>query len=341
MKKIILLFIILYSLAYTKPIKGNRVEIREPVAGNVVSASERLIVNAEVKGSVISASKYLDINRRTKNIVAAAGEINITGDIDNILVSASKNLTVNGDVGDSIIAACDNLLLSGNTGDVIIAAREVDINGEIDNLYAAADKVYISGKVRGNVYTSTNKVEVIGAGEVTGKIYYPKEASVSEKEEGVKKEVIKKETIKKGYSFLRIGALIHSFFGILIISLLLKKSAPEMAETLSVNLFKKGVPAFFIGLFFMVTLPVFIVITIPIFGIYSMGIMSGYMFIFILSKSFLVAALSMRYNYFLSLVVVVGLSFIYFFSIVFSILGFGIFLIFIKGAFSKTPGMKI
>jgi len=340
MKKIMLLFMILFSTAHTVPIKGNRVEIREAVEGNVVSASERLIVNAEVKGSVISASKYLDINRRTKNIVAAAGEINITGDIDNILVSASKNLTVNGSVGDSIIAACDNLLLTGNTGDVIVAAREVDINGEIANLYAATDKVYISGKVRGNVYTSTNKVEIIGDGEVLGKIYYPKEVSGSQREERIREEVVRKETIKKGYSFFRIGALIHSFLGVLIISLLLKRSLPEVAESLSDNLFKKGLAAFFIGLFFMVTLPVFIVITIPVFGIYSLGIMSGYLFIFILSKSFLVAALSMRYNYFLSLVVVVGLSFIYFFSIVFSILGFGIFLIFIKRTLSKNPGIQ-
>lgn len=340
MKKIILLFIILFSTVYTAPVKGNRLEIREPIQGNLVSASERLIVNAQIDGSVISASKYLDINNKTKNIVAAAAEITINEDIQNILVSASKSLTVNGDVGDSIIAACDSMLLTGNAGDVIVAAREVDINGEIGNLYATAERVYISGRVRGNVYTSASKVEFIGDGVVLGKIHQSKENTISKRKERMKEEIVKTETIKKGYSFLRIGALIHSFLGILIISLLLKKSAPETAEKLSKTLFKKGLPAFFIGLFFMVAFPVFIVITIPFFGIYSLGIMSGYMFIFILSKSFLVAALSMRYNYFLSLILVVGLSYIYFFSIAFSILGFGVFLLSIREVVLKKQSLE-
>jgi len=79
----------------------------------------------------------------------------------------------------------------------------------------------------------------------------------------------------------------------------------------------------------------------PIFGVYSFGIMLGYLLIIIFSKSFLVLAISKRYNYFLSLAVVVSLSFFYPFSLIFSIIGFGIFLIFVKDVLSRNPELEI
>ncbi|ADO83955.1 polymer-forming cytoskeletal protein [Ilyobacter polytropus] len=331
MKRVILIFIILFSTIYTMPVKGDRVDIRNPVDGNLISASERLTVNARVEKSIISASKFLDVNKSAKNIIAAASEINVLGDIDNILVSASRKLAVNGDVGGSIVVACESLLLNGNTGDVVVAAREVDVNGELDNLFVAADKIYISGTVRGNVYSTTNRVELIGDGEVLGEIYHQKEAP----------KIDRREIVKKSYGFIQIVSIVHSFLGIFVITFLLKKLAPDMEDKLSKNLFNKGLLAFFIGIFFLVTFPIFVIITMPIFGVYSFGIMLGYLLIIIFSKSFLVLAISKRYNYFLSIAVVVSLSFFYPFSLIFSIIGFGIFLIFVKDVLSRNPELEI
>ena len=327
MKEILFLFMLLFSTVYTTPIKGDRLTIKEPLEGNLVSASERLTVNAEIEGSIVSASKFLDVNSGVKNIVAAASEINIGGDIDNILVSASKNLTVNGGVGEIVVAACDSMLFNGTTGDVVVAAREVDITGEVDNLFAAADRVYISGTVKGNLYSTTNKVELRGDGRVLGEVYSPVEVPHLER----------REVAKKSWGLFRIISLLHSFLGILVITLILRKAAPVMGDRLSETLFKKGLIACLAGIFFIVALPVFILISLPIFGIYSLGVLLAYVFIFILSKSFLVVALSKRYNYFLSLLAVVGLSFLKVFSIIFSIVGFGIFLLYIKELFFKSP----
>lgn len=331
MKGIILLFMISFSTIYTMPMKGNRIAIKNPVGGNLISASERLTVNARVEGSVISASKFLDVNSNTKNVIAAAGEINIAGDIDNILVSVSKNLTVNGDVGESIVTACDSLLLNGTTGDVVVAAREVDITGEVDNLYAAADRIYVSGTVRGNLYSTTNKVELVEGGEILGEIHSPKE--LPKRDRG--------EMVKKGWSLVRMVSLVHSFFGILVITLLLKRTTPDMVDKLSKTLFKKGLAAFFVGLFFLIALPIFTIIIAPIIGMYSVGIMLGCLFTLVLSKAFLVAALSRRYNYSLSLLLVVALSFFHIFNLIFSIIGLGIFLIFLKENLAKTPELQL
>ncbi len=330
MKKIILAFMILFSSVYTMPLTGKRVEVSEPVEGSLVSASERLVVNEQVEKSIVSASRFLEVNKSSKNIVAASRDITVSGDVENILVSASKTLFINGNVGDSIVAACEFFNLTGNSGDVVVAAKEVDINGEIDNLFAAAESVYISGTVKGDVYASTDRVELVGDGKILGNIYYPEE----------KPKVHGRELAKKGFIFIRIISLVHSLLGILILSALLKKSSPRMAEKLSENLFKKGIVSFFIGLIFMIIAPIFIFVTIPIFGMYSFGLMLGYFFIMILSKVFLVLAASARYNYLTSIVVVVALSFFYPISFLFSIIGLGLFVIFIKDLLIKNPELR-
>lgn len=326
MKRILILFILIFSSIYTIPIKGDRVTIRKPVEGNLVSASERLTVNAQVEGSIISASKFLDINNSSRGVVAAASEINIGGDIQNILVSASKNLTVNGNVGGAVVAACDSMLFNGTTKDIVVAAREVDITGEVGNLFAATDRIYISGTVRGDLYSTTSRVEFRGDGRVLGRVYSPEE--VPHKVSG--------EVVKKRWGFLRMASLLHSLLGIFAITLLLRRSS-SMTYTLSENLFKRGLLSFFTGIFFMVVLPVISLITLPLLGIYSFGVMMAYLFILIVSKSFLVVALSNRYNYFLSLIVVVGLSFFTVISLILSIMGLGLFLLYVKEILSTTP----
>lgn len=331
MKEILLLFMLLFSFSYTMPVKGDRITIKNPVEGNLVSASERLTVNAEVQSSIISASKFLDVNSSAKNIIAAASEINIGGDIHNILVSASRNLTVHGNVGEAVVAACDSMLLNGNTKDVVVAARVVDITGEVENLYAAAERVYISGTVKGNLYSTTNKVELRGDGRILGEVFSPEEIPYQRR----------KRSVKKGWHLVRTVSLLHSFLGIFVITLLLRRSAPVMVDSLSENLFRKGLAACLAGLFFMITLPVLTLLTMPFFGIYSFGIMLAYMFVFILSKSFLVVALSRRYNYLLSLITIVGLSFFTIFSFIFSIIGFGIFLLYMKETVSRTPEAQL
>ncbi len=326
MKRILIFFMLIFSSVYTMPIKGDRVTIRSPIDGNLISASERLTVNAQVEGSVISASKFLDINNNSRNVVAAASEINIGGDIQSILVSASKNLTVNGRVGEAVVAAADSILFNGTTKDIVVAAREVDITGEVDNLFAAADRIYISGTVRGDLYSTTSRVELRGDGRILGRIYSPEEIP----------HKVRGEMVKRSWGILRMASLLHSLLGILFISFLLRRSS-SITNGLSESLFKKGLLAFFTGIFFMVVLPVFSVITLPLLGIYSLGIMMASFFIFIVSKSFLVVALSDRYNYFLSLIVVVGLSFFTLISLILSIVGFGIFLLYIKDTLANTP----
>jgi len=331
MKGILLLFMLLFSSSYTMPVKGDRVTIKNPVEGNLISASERLTVNAEVQSSIISASKFLDVNSSAKNIIAAASEINIGGDVHNILVSASRNLTIHGNVGEAVVAACDSILLNGSAKDVVVAARVVDITGEVENLYAAAEKIYISGTVKGNLYSTTNKVELRGGGRVLGEIFSPEEIPHQDRE----------RSVKKGWHLVRMVSLLQSFLGIFVITLLLRRSAPLMVDRLSENLFKKVLTACLIGIFFMVTIPVLTLLTMPFFGIYSLGIMLAYAFVFILSKSFLVVALSRRYNYFLSFTAIVGLSFFTIFSFIFSIVGFGLFLLYIKEAVSKTSQVQL
>ncbi len=325
MKRILIFFMLIFSSVYTMPIKGDRVTTGTPVDGNLISASERLTVNAQVEGSVISASKFLDVNSSSRNVVAAASEIIIGGDIQNILVSASKNLTVNGKVGEAVVVAADSMLFNGTTKDIVVAAREVDITGEVDNLFAAADRIYISGTVRGDLYSTTSRVEMRGEGRILGRVYSPEEIP----------HKTRKDVVKKSWGFIRMASLFHSLLGILFISLLLRKSS-SITKGLSESLFRKGLLAFFTGVFFMVVLPVFSVITLPLLGIYSLGIVMAYLFIFIVSKSFLVVALSDRYNYFLSLITVVGLSFFTLISLILSIAGLGIFLLYMKEILANT-----
>ena len=327
MKKVILIFIVLVSSLYATPVKEDRIEVRTPVDGSLVSASESLIVNSRVKRSIVAAAKFITVNEKSKNIVSASQELDITGDVENVVVSAARRIDISGDVEDSIIAACEFFRLSGDSNDVIVAARDVEINGDIQDLFVAGESVYISGTVRGNVYSSTDRVELVGDGQILGKIYFPEK----------KTELPSREIAKKGFNFIRILSIIHAFLGILVIGAVLKKSSPRLPEKLSHKFFEKWLSSFFIGLLFMLITPILILLTIPIFGTYSLGIMLGYFVLLILSKVFLVLAVSTRYNYLASILVVVLLSFFYPISFLFSVIGFGVFILFLKDELSGNP----
>ena len=82
------------------------------------------------------------------NLYAAAGIINIDGEIDGDLIAAAQTLTVDGKIDGDLIAATQNLTINGEvTGSVRVVTEVANINGLVGrNVNALASTISLSPK---------------------------------------------------------------------------------------------------------------------------------------------------------------------------------------------------
>ncbi|MFA6423320.1 MAG: hypothetical protein WCW17_02585 [Patescibacteria group bacterium] len=191
-------------------------------SGNTTITKDEKLKNLYTVGS--SISNDADI---TGDMAAAASDININGNVENSLFAAGSTITIKGNVGHTarIVGSTiiidgkiqDDLFAAGNVidinkssliaGDLILGGNTININADVDGkLWAAADKLTINSRIKGNVvlknvqtlvlgdnavidgnltYYSPNQATIASSATISGKVIYNQVSAASKGVAGI------------------------------------------------------------------------------------------------------------------------------------------------------------
>ncbi len=150
------------------------VTVRTTIAGDLVAAGQRVVVDGEVTGDVIVAAQEIEIRRAVSDDVRASGQhVRIMAPVAGHIVAAGQSVTVDQAVGDWAWLAGNIVKVQGDVGgDLRIFATTTDIDSEVDgNVEVTGDELRLgpSAIVRGDLrWRSDNEAAINPGAQIDG-----------------------------------------------------------------------------------------------------------------------------------------------------------------------------
>ncbi len=263
-------------------VAGNTLKIDGAVTGNLITACRYLTQNGAVSGSLFNGSQFADI----------FGKIN--GSVTNF----SQHLTISGQVKRNVIACGQSINLASVStieGDATLCGGEILVDGVIlKGLKAYADRIVISGMIKGDVNLNGKSITILATAEILGNLTYksPKEAKIASgakivgttkwTEFQVKRP--KKPSLGKRYSWISFLFLLGALATGIVLMALFKNQTKKIKLTIQ-NSFWKSLGS---GFVLAVVSPIgAVILMITLIGI-PLAVITGflYLILFYIAKIF-------------------------------------------------------
>lgn len=253
----------------------------ETVSGNLIAASESIIIDGLVSGDLIVAANHISVTGRVEgDIIAVGQEIAIDGEVGGNIRVVADSVTINGVITRNVNAFGSKVLIGTEARigwDVLIAAVDSTVRGNINgSLDTYAKNNFIAGKIGKNAniraYNPSEPGIILDKeATVNGDLnYYAKEKFNLKNVSGVSGEVnfnqIKDNTRTPTTSWLwsRVFTLLSLLFiGLIFVAIIPKYTSQFLFEaknrTLATFLFGAGM--------FLLLPPLVIVIALTIIGL--------------------------------------------------------------------------
>lgn len=246
----------------------------EVVHDDLLTAGQRVRVEAQVEGDVAAAGSNVTIVAPVQGYIMGAGRtVTIAGPVDNDVWAAGERVTVDAQVGDNAMIAGQTVRLA--PGSVIgrnarLAGNEVRSEGRIArDLRIGASRAEIGGEVGGAVHASAERVTLLPGALVRGDLVVrsPQPPDISP-DARVIGRIDYRETRGDSWGVAWPLAWIGMFLALLVLSLAALAIAPAWSERVVVQLRRRTLASLVAGAIVLIAVPVVIgILLVTIIGI--------------------------------------------------------------------------
>ncbi len=141
-------------------VAGERVEIAQPVAGDVMAAGRQVTVSANIAGNLLAAGADVQVSSPVhQDVLVTGGEISLASTIDrNARVAGGKVTLQRG---------------ARINGNATFAGGELNVAGDVaGHLLAGGGQIYIDGPVGGDVRVAGGDIELGPNARIKGNLRY-------------------------------------------------------------------------------------------------------------------------------------------------------------------------
>ncbi|OGY49185.1 MAG: hypothetical protein A3D39_05760 [Candidatus Buchananbacteria bacterium RIFCSPHIGHO2_02_FULL_39_17] len=244
---------------------GNFIDLQGAINGDVIVAGNSINITGPVAGDIIAAGNVIKIKGPVGGSVRVAGSlIEISNEVERNVWGIANTLTINQEarIGWDVFAGAANVEVKGKVlGNINVSAGNLLIENEIGkNVIAAIDKdgqiiLNPQAKINGNLtYQAVNNQQLVireGA-QIIGE---------TKKKEGA--PVV--SGWQRYFGVNNLFAKVISFFGLLVVGLVLVTIMPKIVLEVRQEMMKKPAPAIGWGLVYLLITPIicfFLAITI-------------------------------------------------------------------------------
>lgn len=127
----------------------------ETITGNLLAASERVVVDGTISGDLIVAATYITVTGRVEgDIIAIGQDINIEGEVGGNIRVIASSVYINSLVSRNLNVLASTFIIGKDSRigwDVISAAVDTTVRGNIiGSLSSYSQNIFISGKIGKN-----------------------------------------------------------------------------------------------------------------------------------------------------------------------------------------------
>jgi len=296
MKKIlfILSFLVLFLLPVTAQGAGNEpgivnvyIPANQTIDDNFVRGANTFDIRGNIKGDVIIAGASIDISGQVSgDVLAAASSIKISGEVSGDVRVAGGTVIIDGLVKGNVnvfAGSADFGLDSHILGDISLYSGTGNIKGKIDgSVHGGAGSVTLSGQIGENVElrfdgeeSNLQTLTVVSGASIGGNLdYYSQSKAQIDEEATIDGEITKHEptsvgkTTRKFINSFWWFTNLTSFFGLIIVGLLLIWIFGDKVKKISQRMTEKPGKSMLYGLAILIITPIVsVILMVTIIGL--------------------------------------------------------------------------
>lgn len=200
---------------------GGEVDVRAPVAGDLVAAARTLRVDGDVSGDALLAGDDVTVRGAIGDDVRAAGRaVRIAGPIAGHLVAA----------GDTVVIA------SGQRVEQFawIAGRQIEVLGSVGSLRATGESVTIDGEVRGDADVAASTIRLAPGAIVHGDLRWSgRSQPLLAQGARVEGQVVGAPTVARDTTGATVIGIVVWITSLILAALLLALATPSWSATVA------------------------------------------------------------------------------------------------------------
>lgn len=289
-KKILAITILLLlSIVLIDTTKAFEIGLPQNDSENVKISKDNII-----KDNLFAFGKFINIDGNIDgDLITAGNNLELSGNIKNNIFAAGNSITIKGIIGKDVFVGATNVYVEKDAiieGDLIVGTNTLVVEGIVKgNIRAGAKSIKINSLVEKNVYLNVENLSIGAEAKINGDVIYTsaKEANI-DPASLINGKIERKQVTVSNTKKNKIHSFVLSFFGTLIVGVVLLTLLTKKIDSLSENIKNKFWLNLLIGFVALIVTPfIALILLISLVGTpLALIIIALYAFLIYASKIF-------------------------------------------------------